>query len=55
MKPKLIEKSAEVDAQAAVVEKETIEAEKVREVVDAEASVAQKAADKTEGIKNDCQ
>ena len=40
MKPMLIEKSKEVDAQAAIVEKETVEAEKVREVVDGEASIA---------------
>lgn len=55
MQPQLIEKSKEVDQQAAVVEKETIEAEKVREVVDAEAAVAQAAADKTEAIKQDCE
>jgi hypothetical protein len=39
-KPVLIETSKEVDKQAAIVEKETIEAEKVREVVDADAKVA---------------
>jgi len=55
MKPQLIEKSKEVDAQAEIVEKETVEAEKVREVVDAEASVAQEAADKTNAIKMDCE
>jgi dynein heavy chain len=54
-KPVLIETSKKVDEQAAIVETETLEAEKVREVVDADASVAQAAADKTQAIKDDCE
>lgn len=55
LKPQLVIKSGEVDAQATVVAAESAIAEKEQEKVEAETAIAQVSADKTEAIKLDCQ
>lgn len=55
LKPQLVIKSGEVDAQAKIVEAESAVAEKEQEKVEAETAIAQVSADKTEAIKLDCQ
>ena len=55
MQPKLIETSKETEKKALIVEKETIEAEKIQESVAADEAVASKAASEANAIKADCE
>ena len=55
LQPKLIEASKETDKKEKIVEAETIEAEKIREVVAGEEAVASEAAGEANAIKEDCE
>lgn len=55
LQPQLVTKSKEVEVKGAEVETATIAAEKVREVVAAEAAIAQESADAANSIKTACE
>ena len=55
MQPKLIEASKETEKKEKIVEAETIEAEKIREVVAGEEAIASKSAAEATAIKEDCE
>jgi len=55
LQPVLIETSKETEKKALIVEKETIEAEKIKDVVSADEAVAQEAANEANVIKADCE
>ena len=55
LKPQLIQTSKETDEKMKVVEAQTVEADKVREVVAEERSVVQKAVDEARAISDECE
>lgn len=55
LQPQLIETSKETDAKAIIVEKETTEAEKIKEVVAGEEAIASESANEANAIKLDCE
>lgn len=50
----MIETSKETEKKALIVEAETVDAEKIREVVAGEEAISKKAADEANAIKEDC-